>query len=113
MTRRSILTLGALGVVQLFSLSPAAEAQRQETKGSGTVVLRAARLIDGTGALPIANGVVVVTGDRIVAVGREGTVRVPAGARRIDLGDATLLPGLIDAHTHIIEIGRASCRERV
>jgi imidazolonepropionase-like amidohydrolase len=70
--------------------------------GSGTVVLRAARLIDGTGAAPLSNAVVVVTDDRIVAVGREGTVAVPAGARVVDLGGATILPGFIDAHTHII-----------
>ena len=37
-----------------------------------------------------------------MAVGREGAVAIPAGARRIDLGDVTLLPGFIDAHTHII-----------
>ena len=82
--------------------TPALGAQNQEPRGSGTVVLRAARLIDGTGAPPVTNGVVVVTGDRIVAVGRDGAVSVPAGARRIDLGDATLLPGLIDAHSHIV-----------
>ena len=75
------------------------------TRGTGTVVLRAARLVDGTGAAPVQNGVVVVTDDRIVAVGREGAVQVPQGARVVDLGDATLLPGFIDAHTHII--GRA------
>jgi imidazolonepropionase-like amidohydrolase len=63
-------------------------------------VLRAARLIDGTGG-SIANGVVVVTGNRITAVGRSGNVTVPSGAQTVDLGDATLLPGLIDAHTHI------------
>jgi imidazolonepropionase-like amidohydrolase len=74
----------------------------QEPKGSGTVVLRAARVIDGTGAAPIANGVVVVTDDKIVAVGRQGSVTIPAGARTIDLGDATLLPGFVDAHTHIV-----------
>ncbi len=77
-------------------------ARAQEAKGSGTVVLRAARVIDGTGAAPIANGVVVVTEDKIVAVGAQGSVSIPAGARTIDLGDATLLPGFIDAHTHII-----------
>jgi imidazolonepropionase-like amidohydrolase len=74
----------------------------QEAKGSGTVVLRAARLIDGTGAAPVRNGVVVVTDDKIVAVGRAESVRIPAGARTIDLGDATLLPGFVDAHTHVI-----------
>jgi imidazolonepropionase-like amidohydrolase len=74
----------------------------QEPKGSGTVALRAARVIDGTGAAPITNGVVVVTDDKIVAVGKQGSVTIPAGARTVDLGDATLLPGFIDAHTHII-----------
>ena len=74
----------------------------QEPKGSGTVALHAARVIDGTGAAPITNGVVVVTDDKIVAVGKQGSVTIPAGARTIDLGDATLLPGFIDAHTHII-----------
>src|SRR6185436_3769533 len=76
--------------------------QQQEPKGTGTVVLRAARVIDGTGAAAIQNGVVVVTDDRIVAVGAQGRVTIPAGARIVDLGDATLLPGFIDAHTHII-----------
>lgn len=66
------------------------------------VVLRAARLIDGTGAAPVERAVVVVTGDRITAAGREGQVAIPAGARTVDLGDATLLPGFVDAHTHII-----------
>ncbi|MCC6326940.1 MAG: amidohydrolase family protein [Acidobacteria bacterium] len=70
--------------------------------GKGTVVLKAARVIDGTGAEPIRNGAVVVTDDKIVAVGPAASVAVPAGAKVIDLGDATLMPGFIDAHTHII-----------
>src|SRR5437867_2500549 len=86
----------AMSIAVSFS-SPA-----QEAKGSGTVVLRAARLIDGTGAAPVANGIVVVTDDRIVAAGREGSVTVPPAARVIDLGDATLMPGFIDMHVHLI-----------
>ena len=66
------------------------------------MVLRAARLIDGTGSGVVQNGVVVVTNDQIVAVGSQGSVVIPTGARIIDLGDATLMPGFIDAHTHII-----------
>jgi len=66
------------------------------------VVLRAARMFDGTGAAPITNAVVVVTDDKITAAGPASTVTVPAGARVVDLGQATLLPGFIDAHTHII-----------
>jgi imidazolonepropionase-like amidohydrolase len=79
-----------------------AQAPTNPLKGTGTVVLKAARVIDGTGAAPIQNGVVVVTDDKIVAVGAAGSVSVPAGARTVDLGNATLLPGFIDAHTHVI-----------
>ena len=73
-----------------------------EQRGKGTVVLRAAQIIDGTGAEPIKNGAIVVTDNKITAVGATENVRIPGGARVINLGDVTLLPGFIDAHTHII-----------
>jgi imidazolonepropionase-like amidohydrolase len=63
------------------------------------VVLKAARLIDGRGGAPLAPAMVLVDGERITAVGAQ--LAVPAGARVIDLGGATLLPGLIDLHTHL------------
>src|SRR5688500_508002 len=91
------LVLAAL--VPSFAL---AQAPTNPVKGTGTVVLKAARVIDGTGAAPIQNGVVVVTDDKIVAVGTAASVRVPSGARTVDLGNATLMPGFIDAHTHVI-----------
>jgi imidazolonepropionase-like amidohydrolase len=62
-------------------------------------VVKAARLIDGQGGAPIADPVVVIEDDRIARVG--AGLPVPAGAEVIDLGGATLLPGLIDCHTHI------------
>lgn len=67
-----------------------------------TTALKAARLIDGSGASVVREGVVVITGDRIVSVGRQSEVAIPAGARVIDLGDATLLPGFVDAHVHLM-----------
>ena len=70
--------------------------------GKGVVVLKAARLIDGTGAAAIRNAVVVIDDNKIEAVGPAGSVRVPPNARMIDLGDVTLMPGFIDAHTHLI-----------
>lgn len=73
-----------------------------QPQGNGIIVLRAARLIDGTGSAPITNAVAIVTDEKITAVGAAGDVRVPTGARIIDLGDVTILPGFIDAHTHMI-----------
>ena len=74
----------------------------QPPEGKGVVVLKAARLIDGTGAASIANAIVIVTDNKITAVGNAATVAAPSGATIIDLGDTTLLPGFIDAHTHLI-----------
>jgi imidazolonepropionase-like amidohydrolase len=66
---------------------------------SAPIMVRAKRLIDGRGGAPIEPAMVRIEGDRIVAVG--SALPVPAGARVIDLGTATLLPGLIDLHTHL------------
>jgi imidazolonepropionase-like amidohydrolase len=65
---------------------------------SGTYVLKAARLFDGMSGQVAAPGIVVVSNGVIQSVGGTGA---PAGATVIDLGDATLLPGFIDAHTHL------------
>jgi imidazolonepropionase-like amidohydrolase len=70
--------------------------------GKGIVVLKAARLIDGTGAAAVNNAVVVITDNTITAVGPASSVIVPPNAKVIDLGDVTLLPGFIDAHTHLV-----------
>jgi imidazolonepropionase-like amidohydrolase len=64
-------------------------------------VLKAARLFDGRSDSTVSNGVVIVEGTKIKAVG--SSLAVPAGATVIDLGDATLLPGFIDAHVHLTE----------
>ena len=64
-----------------------------------TYVLKAARLFDGKADALVTPGLVVVTGSKIVAVGPGA--QIPAAAEVIDLGDATLLPGFIDAHTHL------------
>ena len=73
-----------------------------EKKGTGTVIIKAARLIDGTGNAVLKEGAVVVEDGKIVAVGLFAGLTFPVGTRVIDLGDATLMPGFIDAHTHII-----------
>ncbi|MFC1937959.1 amidohydrolase family protein [Chloroflexota bacterium] len=63
-------------------------------------VLKGKRLIDGNGGEPVQNAVMVIEGQRIKEVGSEGKVTVPAGAEVIDMGDCTLMPGLIDCHMH-------------
>jgi imidazolonepropionase-like amidohydrolase/Tol biopolymer transport system component len=71
-------------------------------KPTGIVALTGARIVtmgaDDGGI--IDDGVVVVRGDRIVAVGRRGEVAIPAGATSVDMAGKTIIPGLIDAHAH-------------
>src|SRR3954467_3050060 len=83
-----------LKMTTLFSLVLAGSAGAQQEP----IVVRAARMVDVTRGQLVAPAVLVIAGDRIRSVGASD---VPAGARTIDLGDLTLLPGLIDAHTHL------------
>jgi imidazolonepropionase-like amidohydrolase len=87
----------------LFALAAAAALFSAQSPAEPLIVVRAARLIDGRGGAPIAPAVVVIRGERIEAAG--AGVAVPAGARVIDMGAATLLPGLIDLHTHLTSTG--------
>lgn len=88
----------ALAVLCIGILSAVSDGQGQQSTDR-TYVLKAARLFDGKSDSLITPGVVVVTGGKIVGVG--SSAKIPANAEVIDLGDATLLPGLIDAHTHL------------
>ena len=88
---------------QLFALAAVAALFHAQPPADPVVAVRAARLIDGRGGAPIAPAVVVIRGERIEAAG--AGVAVPAGARVIDMGGATLLPGLIDLHTHLTSTG--------
>jgi imidazolonepropionase-like amidohydrolase len=78
----------------LFSLLLAGSAGAQQQP----IVVRAARMVDVTRGQLVAPAILVISGDKIRSV---GAADLPAGARTIDLGDLTLLPGLIDAHTHL------------
>jgi imidazolonepropionase-like amidohydrolase len=87
---RAVLAAGLLAApLSAFAAEPPAR----------PIVLRAARLFDGKGAAAVSPGLVVVEGNTIKAVGAGAAL--PPGAQVIDLGDATLLPGFIDAHTHL------------
>ena len=88
-----ILAAAALAAVATSAL------RAQAPAAAPVVAIRAGTLIDGTGAAPVRNAVIVIRGDRIEAVGP--SVRVPAGARVVDLSRYTILPGFIDAHVHL------------
>ena len=90
-------------VVALVLLASTASVAAQTPAPSPTpapiTAIRAARMFDGKSDATIRNGVVLVQGSKILAVG--SGLDVPAGATVVDLGDATLLPGFIDSHTHL------------
>src|SRR5688500_15586180 len=94
--------LRSLVSVAFLALSGVAVAQ-QPTPAPARVVITAARMLDVEAGRIVSNARVVVEGDRIQAV---NPASLPAGVRVVDLGDVTLLPGFIDAHTHLSgEIG--------
>jgi len=68
---------------------------------TSVIAIVGARLIDGRGGPVVADSVVVIRGDRIVVVGKQGEVKIPPGAEVINATGLTLLPGLIDSHFHI------------
>ena len=74
---------------------------------TATVAIRAGRLFDSRTGQLRARQVIVVEGERITDVGPEAEVRIPTGAQVIDLSRATVLPGLIDAHTHMFNTPKA------
>ncbi len=97
---RSLKRLLTFAVVTLFTSGALGQAP-PATPAPAVVVIRAGSLIDGRSDSPRANQVIVIRGNRIESVGDAASARIPAGAEVIDLSRATVLPGLIDTHTHI------------
>lgn len=87
--------LSSLFLIPFLSIS--------QTPDRSVVAIKADRLITGDGK-EIQSAVVVITGERIISVGKAAEVRIPAGARIIDLKGHTLMPGFMDAHTHLASI---------
>lgn len=71
------------------------------------ILLTADRLLDGSGQPPLPGAALLIEDGRIARIGRQAEVRPPDGAQvqRVDYGDATILPGLVDAHTHLLSPG--------
>jgi imidazolonepropionase-like amidohydrolase len=88
-----------LGLATCFALLLAAAPIRAQTPAKLTVI-RAGALIDGTSDAPRKNQLIFVRGDRIEKIA-DGSAQIPADASVVDLSSSTVLPGLIDSHTHI------------
>ena len=95
-TRSIALTPGLLSLLLALVVNAAGQSTPAP---SHSIVLHAARLLDVKTGRILKPGEILVEGDRIAEVGT--SVKHPPGAEVIDLGDRTLLPGLIDAHIHL------------
>lgn len=106
MKARTKVTLAVGALVALFPV--AAWSVRAQGPAPTTVtVFEGARLIVGDGRPPIENAAFVVSGSRLTQVGRAGDVRVPAGATRVSLTGKTVMPAILDTHTHLSQTREA------
>lgn len=92
--------IGTSVIVLLGVIAPPVRAQNPQA-----VAIRAGRLFDSKSGKMLENQVILVDGEKISAVGPSDQVQIPAGAQVIDLSKATVLPGLIDGHTHVFGFG--------
>jgi len=94
----------ALALVLIFLSLITLDARTQQTAAPGParkrIAVLAGHLIDGKSETPIANALILIEGDKIVSVTAGGTA--PAGVEVIDVSKATVLPGFVDAHTHVL-----------
>ena len=99
--RRVKTTSGCWLVVLVFLAAAfAARVESQAPQATGVTVYEGARLIVGDGSAPIENAAFVVQNNRFTQVGRRGQLKLPAGPARIDLTGKTVMPAIVDAHTH-------------
>src|SRR5215468_2898878 len=97
MRRMNVVTVTTvLAVVLGFAVSAGAQAP-----GGGVTVFEGARVITGNEAGPIENGTLVIQGTRILQVGKAAGVQVPAGATRVNAAGKTIMPTVVDTHTHL------------
>src|SRR5687767_11721875 len=98
--RVSLAALFAVCVVSAWS----ATARGQAPATAWVTVFEGARVIVGDGRAPLENASFVVEGGRFTQVGRAADVRVPAGAARVNLAGKTVMPTIIDTHTHLSQM---------
>ncbi len=103
--RSWVLRTLATGVCVLAIVTRSSAAQQT---AKGTMALVGGTLIDGNGATPVRNSVVLIGDGRITAVGRVGHLKVPAGTTVVNAVGMTLLPGLFDSHVHLMLVGHGN-----
>src|SRR5713101_3714309 len=96
-----LLLASGLCILFVLTVWPALPAS-EPGPAKAAIVLKPDRIFDGVAPKPHTGWVVVVKGERIDRVGPEDKLPIPAGARVLTLNGMTLLPGLIDAHTHLL-----------
>lgn len=84
---------------------------RPSPDSSSAIAIVGGMLVDGNGGPPVHDSVVVIQGDKIVAVGPRGTVSIPANAKVIQAGGMTVMPGLFDLHVHLLIMGNGQYDE--
>jgi imidazolonepropionase-like amidohydrolase len=105
---RVIRTVCAAGLFVLFGSDHIhGQFASDSQPAKATLAIVGGLLIDGHDGPPIYDGVVLVDGKTIVAVGTRSTLKVPAGVKLIDASGYTVMPGLIDAHVHVQHFGHA------
>ena len=108
--RHSLPSALALAVLLAAFVPASTRGQAQPPAAPPPTALLGATLIDGTGAAPVADAVVVVRDGRIECAGSPDRCRVPGDAERVDLAGKWIIPGLVDAHVHYSQTGWADGR---
>lgn len=104
--RRSLVPVAVLLLCCALESQPAPAPALPQT-GAITMAIVGGDVVDGTGAGPIRDGVVLIAGDRIAAVGSAAALKIPAGVKIVRADGSTVMPGLIDMHVHLCLIGHA------
>jgi imidazolonepropionase-like amidohydrolase len=96
-----VVLLAGLLLMGLFAVAACSKPATDQASATHVTVFEGARLITGDGSAPIENAAFIVDGARFVQVGKAGQLQVPSGAARVDLTGKTVMPAIIDTHTHL------------
>src|SRR5438477_6373802 len=99
---KNILLIGVLLILAGCSQAPQNSAKQETTSTTPTVTLfEGARVITGDGSAPLEDAVILMENAKITGVGHKGDLTAPPGAARVDLTGKTVMPALVDTHTHL------------